>query len=73
MIGSDIDKAIISLIERVDFILRKTVQSFEIAFAEFCETSSAIGGGIEILHLAMRVLDIRSAALWMRSGDVDDI
>ena len=75
MIGNDIDKVIIALIDRVNFILRKAVQNFEIAFAKYCGTNSAIGsgGGIETLHFAMRVLAIRIAALWMRSGDVDDI
>jgi dTDP-4-amino-4,6-dideoxygalactose transaminase len=59
-IKSDIDTAIVGVLERSDFVLGKTVADFENAFADYCETSFAAGvdSGYAALELIMRAYGI---------------
>ena len=54
-IRSEIDSAIQRILDNTSFILGTEVQTFEQAFADFCESKHAIGisSGTDALHLAL--------------------
>jgi len=59
-ISAEIDDAISKVIQDADFILGREVRLFEEEFAEFCESSYAVGvdSGTSALELALRAFDI---------------
>jgi dTDP-4-amino-4,6-dideoxygalactose transaminase len=60
-IGTEIDAAIRRVIDSTSFILGKEVQDFEEAFADYCETSHAVGtsSGTSAIHLALKACDVQ--------------
>ena len=59
-ISAEIDDAISKVIQDADFILGREVRLFEEEFAEFCDSSYAVGvdSGTSALELALRAFDI---------------
>lgn len=59
-IKNEIDPAIAAVINRSAFVLGKEVEDFERDFADFCESSFAVGvdSGYSALELILRALDI---------------
>ena len=59
-ISAEIDDAIAKVIQDADFILGREVRLFEEEFAEFCDSSHAVGvdSGTSALELALRAFDI---------------
>jgi dTDP-4-amino-4,6-dideoxygalactose transaminase len=59
-ISAEIDDAISKVIQDADFILGREVRLFEEEFAEFCDSSHAVGvdSGTSALELALRAFDI---------------
>lgn len=59
-IKSEVDSAIAGVLGRTDFVLGADVARFEEEFAQYCETSYAVGlaSGAAALELALRALDI---------------
>lgn len=59
-ISAEIDDAISKVIQNADFILGQEVRLFEEEFAEFCDSSYAVGvdSGTSALELALRAFDI---------------
>ena len=59
-IATEIDDAISKVIQDADFILGNEVRLFEEEFAEFCDSSYAVGvdSGTSALELALRAFDI---------------
>jgi len=59
-IKDEIDAAIAGVLNRSDYVLGKTVNEFEAAFANYCEAEHAIGvdSGFSALELILRAYDI---------------
>jgi len=59
-IASEVDVAIRGVLERTDFILGKDVAAFEQEYAQYCETTHAVGidSGLSALELGMRAMGI---------------
>jgi dTDP-4-amino-4,6-dideoxygalactose transaminase len=59
-IKTDLDNAIAAVLNRSDFVLGQAVGEFEEAFAQYCETSYAVGvdSGFSALELILRAYDI---------------
>jgi dTDP-4-amino-4,6-dideoxygalactose transaminase len=59
-IAGEVDDAMRSCYERNDWILGRDVAAFETEFAEYCETSAAVGvdSGLSALELTLRACDI---------------
>src|SRR6476469_6883799 len=61
---TEIERAIHSVVESGEYILGKSVRSFESAFAEYVGVPYAIGvaSGTDAIHLALRALGIGAGA-----------
>ena len=59
-IKTEIDTAVINVLESSQFVLGKEVAAFEEEFAEYCQARYAVGvnSGTSALHLALLALDI---------------
>ena len=59
-IGPDVDAAALAVIRRGDFILGKSVDDFEAAFARYSGTAHCIGvgSGLDALRLSLQALDV---------------
>lgn len=59
-ISSEVNRAVIDIMQRADFILGQSVADFESAFASYCETTHAVGvdSGYSALELILRAYNI---------------